>query len=77
MEIVGVTSTSAVDDATVVGAIGVIVGLRLLWRGLRNDIPRTFFGEARIPRWCFWVGGFCLVASGGALVAFLLLCRSR
>ena len=54
-----------------VGLLGVGYGLWLTWRGIRNDIWCSHFGEPIVPRWMYIGGGILIVGLSVGFVIFV------
>jgi hypothetical protein len=56
-------------------AAGIVIagfGVRLLWRGIADDVWKDSFGDPIIRRWVYVTAGILCIVAGGALVAFLV-----
>ncbi len=39
-----------------------VMGFILIWKGVTNDILRTWMGDAIIPRWAYLFGGVVMLS---------------
>lgn len=55
----------------VVGIVAVCYGLWLIWRGARNEVWMSNFGEPVIPRWIYIATGVVIAAGSIGYILFL------